>query len=165
MPMAGCPGLLPTTEDLALKTYNDMRTIAEAVERYKRDHGALPAGDFHHARAALVLGGYIKNYPSPHPTIFAKKPMDYRVDPRYDKMDAGSTYDAAVVVWGLKDEFCREFNDRYSSDNSGPTIYDWEAKGKKYPGETIGRHMTTYAIKWESDAVDDCEVEWVVEYR
>lgn len=35
----------------------------------------------------------------------------------------------------------------------------------KYPGRTIGRHMKVYAFKWESRAVDNGEIEWVLDYR
>jgi hypothetical protein len=164
--MTGCQaGRIAPTEDLAEKTYNDLGLISEAVTRYKEDHGDFPRGDFWQVRATLFQEGYLKAFPSPAPGIFSGQTMDYRLDTKFAKMDDNAEQDAAIAVWGLKDDFCRAFNNRYSSDHSGATIYDWEAAGKKYPGQTIGRHMKTYAIKWESDAVDDCEVEWVIEYR
>lgn len=164
--MVGClPGFAPSTEDLAEKIHNDMRVISEAVHSYKAEHGAYPEGTFWKVRSVLVLGGYIEDFPTPPASIFAQQPRNYEISPEYDTMDSGPVKDAAIVVFGLKDEVCREYNRLYASDNSGPTIYDWEARGKQYPGEAIGTHMKTYAIKWNSDAVDDCEIEWVVEYR
>lgn len=163
---AGCmPARPATTGDLAERVYSDMRSISEGAQRYRAQHGALPEGNFWQLRSTLVLGGYIKEYPNPPAAIFAKEPIDYRIDPQYDTMDTGPDPDVAIAVWGLKDMVCEEYNRRYASDNSGATIFDWEANGKKYPGEAIGKHMTTYAIKWTTDAVDDCEINWVVEYR
>lgn len=163
---AGClPGHAPTTEDLAEAIHKDMRSISEAVHSYKVEHGSLPEGDFWKVRSALVLGGHIKDFPTPPAAIFSRNPVDYRIDAQYDTMDAGPDSDAAIAVWGLRDAVCVEYNRRYASDTLGPSVYDWQGRGKQYPGEVIGTHIQTYAIKWTSDAVDDCEIEWVVEYR
>jgi hypothetical protein len=164
--LSGCqPASLTTPADLSEKIYLDLQAINAGAQRYISEHGDLPPGNFWKSRATLVLEGYIQDYPTPPSAIFAGEPMDYRFDPNYGNIDAGDTLDAAIAVWGLKDEICREYNRRYAGDEVGAEIFDWKANGKKYPGEAIGRHITTYAIKWESDAVDDCEIEWVVKYR
>lgn len=164
--LSGCqPAKLTTPADLTEKIHLDLQTINAGAQKYIAEHGDLPPGNFWKSRATLVLEGYIPDYPTPPPAIFAGEPMDYRFDPNYGNIDAGKTPDAAVAVWGLKDEICREYNRRYAGDEVGAEIFDWTASGKKYPGEAIGRHITTYSIKWESDAVDDCEIEWVVQYR
>lgn len=164
--MAGClPSRPPSVEKLAEQVHRDMQAIGEAALSYRNEHGAMPEGDFWKVRSALVLGGHIANYPTPPAAVFASEPMDYRIDNQYDAMDAGPAADAAVVVWGLRDAVCAAYNAQYAGVPSPPPIYDWEAMGKRYPGEAIGPHLRTYAIKWSSATVDDCEIEWVVEYR
>ncbi len=163
---SGCQPAKPSsTAVLAEQIYLDLQTINAGAQEYITEHGSLPPGSFWQARATLVLEGYITDYPTPPPAAFTGKLIDYRLDPEYGKMDTGKTPDAAIAVWGIKDDICREYNRRYAGDEIGPEIFDWEAKGKKYPGEAIGRHIKTYAIKWDSDAVDGCEIEWVIKYR
>lgn len=164
--IAGCQSAMTSSRsDLAEQVHQDLKTINASAQEYKKDYGRLPGGNFWEARAALVLEGYITHYPTPPSAIFSEEPMDYRLDPGYGKMDAGDTPDATIAIWGLKDAICRDYNRRYATEGIGEEIFDWQAQGKKYPGEAIGRHITTYAIKWESDAVNDCEINWVVEYR
>ena len=162
---AGCiPGRPLTIEDQAKKVYKDMRAINKVAQKYIKKHGDLPAGSARNSRAQLFTNKDLK-FPTPPPEIFTAKPMDYRLEPGYDKMDAGPIRDAAISVWGLKDRVCSEYNLRFASDKSGPIIYDYEANGKRFPGESIGREMITYAIKWKTADIDDCEIIWVVEYR
>lgn len=164
---AGCAPARPSTpEDQAQRVYKDMRAINKVAQRYIKKHGALPEGGARNARAQLFTETFFSTkFPTAPAEIFTTKPMDYQLTPEYDPMDAGRIPDAAIAVWGLKDSVCREYNRRFASDKSGPIIYDYEANAKRYPGESIGRQMITYAIKWETADIDDCEIEWVVEYR
>jgi hypothetical protein len=161
---SGCMPASP--EGHAKQIHKEMQTIYDAAMDYKSDHGSLPHGDFRAAKEELISGGYIKLFPQPHPSIFGKPyPEGYRLSPQYDTMDAGSDPDYALGLWRLKDEICKAFNNLYSSNNSGPTIFDFEAAGKKYPGEVIGSDMLVYAIKWKTKDVDNCEVNWVLKYE
>ncbi len=160
---AGCiPGHPLTVEDQAQKVYNDMRKINNTAQKYIKKHGDLPAGSARSTRALLFTD---KKFPTPPPEIFAGKPMEYQLTAEYDRMDAGPISDAAIAVWGLKDSVCIEYNLRFASAALGPVIYDNEQNNNRYPGEAIGREMITYAIKWKTADVDDCEIEWVVKYR
>jgi hypothetical protein len=160
-------GCMPATpEGHADRVFKQMQTIHKAATDYQNDHGSLPAGNYKATKEKLISGDYIKSFPLPHPSIFGTpNPEGYRFSTMYARMDAGPNKDAAIVLWGLKDEICKAFNTLYSSNNSGPTIFDYEAAGKKYPGEAIGRNMLIYAIKWRTHVVDDCEVNWVLEYN
>jgi hypothetical protein len=161
---SGCMPASP--EGHADLIYKQMKSIHEAATDYQNDHGGLPTGDFFAVKETLITDRYIKSYPQPLPSIFGEpNPEGYRFDPRYDTVDAGMSPDAVIALWGLKDEICKAFNNRYSSNQSGPTIFDWEAAGKKYPGEAIGTNMLIYAIKWKTNSIDDCEVNWVLEYQ
>ncbi len=164
---SGCmPAAFLSTEGHAKRVHKQMQSIYEASEEYETDHGSLPAGRYLAPKEELISGGYIKRFPQPHSSIFGKpNPEGYRYAPRYDNMDASRNPDSAIVLWGLRDEICEAFNNLYSSNNSGPTIFDWEAAGKRYPGEAIGRNMLIYAIKWKTEDVDNCEVNWVLEYH
>jgi hypothetical protein len=162
----GCIPARPLTiEDQAERVYKDMAYINKDVHKYMKKHGPLPSISSDSTKALIIKNGYLKRFPSPPPEIFTSKPMDYELNPNYDRMDAGTDIDAAIQVGGLKDSVCIEYNSRFGSDKSGPAIYDYEKNNDRYPGEAIGREMITYAIKWKSDAVDDCEIEWVIEYR
>jgi hypothetical protein len=167
---AGCiPGHPLTPEDQAQRVYKDMQSINNVAQRYISKNGDLPADSAGGTRALLFTNAtktfFSTKFPTPPPEIFSTKPMDYQLTPQYDRMDAGKIHDTAIAVWGLKDSVCREYNRRFASDKSGPIIYDYEANGKRYPGESIGRQMITYAIKWKTADIDDCEINWVVEYR
>jgi hypothetical protein len=167
---SGCvPGRPLTPEDQAQRVYNDMRTINAVAQDYMRKHGPLPNFSAQKTRTLLFPETgktfFSTDFPTAPPEIFSIPPMDYKLTPNYDRMDAGTTQDAAIAVGGLKDSVCREYNLRFASDNLGPLIYDYEANGNRYPGESIGRQMVTYAIKWKTADIDDCEINWVVEYR
>ena len=167
---SGCvPGRPLTPEDQAQRVYNDMRTINNVAQKYMQKHGSLPKDSAQGTRALLFPETgktfFSTKFPTAPPEIFSTTPMDYQLTPNYDRMDEGKIQDTAIAVWGLKDSVCREYNLRYASDNLGPLIYDYEANGNRYPGESIGRQVITYAIKWKSADIDDCEINWVVEYR
>ncbi len=161
---SGCMPASP--EGHADRIYKQMKSIHEAATDYQNDHGSLPAGNFLAVKKGLISDGYIKSFPIPLPSVFGKPYAEgYRIDPGYGTADAGPNPDTIITLWGLKDLICMAFNNRYSSNQSGLTIFDYEAAGKKWPGEAIGDNMLIYAIKWKTDAVDDCEVNWVFEYN
>jgi len=61
---------------------------------------------------------------------------------------------------------CEEFVRRYASPGFGDTVYDFQAAGKRYPGQVIGKHIKIYAIDWSAgDFSEDCDIYWVVQYR
>ncbi len=165
--LTGCAPAIPQSpEEHAARVYAQMHSLYSAATNYKKEHGTLPAGPPNQIAERLVADGYLKSYPRPDPAIFGRQPIrPYQIIPNYDEMDAWTTPDPVIYLPGLKDEICRAFNNRYSSNQSGPTIYDFEANNNKYPGTIIGRHMLLYAIKWKSEDVDNCEIEWVIEYN
>ena len=160
---SGCMPASP--EGHADRIYKQMKSIHKAATDYQNDHGGLPPGNFSAVKKGLISNGYIKSFPIPHPAVFGKPYAEgYRIDPAYDTADAGTNPDTIITLWGLKDAICMAFNNSYSSNQSGLSIFDYEAAGKRYPGEAIGQNMLIYAIKWKTADVDDCEVNWVFEY-
>lgn len=164
----GCAVKLPETpEEHATYVYNQMASIEKAAQKYKKDHGLFPQARSKEAESMLTEGGYIEKFPQPLDVIFGPEgnQSGYRYDSAYDRMDDNPVPDTAIAVWGLRDEICRMFNALYASNGSGPTIFDYQANGNRYPGTAIGTDMRLYAIKWKSDAIDDCEINWVIQYN
>ena len=97
----------------------------------------------------LVDGGYLKEWPVAPAFAFANPVQyDFIYQNTYDDTDGLGPKDKVLYVRELKNEVCEEFIRRYSSPGFGDMIYDFEAAGKKYPGETLGRHIKIYAINW-----------------
>ena len=163
----GLFGCAPTSpEGHAKLVHKQMTTLQNKVLEYESDQGQLPEGNYIKAKQSLIDGGYLKRYPQPHPSLFGPGVKgEYQFHPGWSPMDEGPLPDSALVLSGLKDEFCRLYNSLYSSNNSGLTIYDYQANNRKFPGTTIGKQMKIYAIKWKTETKDDCTIEWVVRYR
>jgi hypothetical protein len=156
-------------EGHAKRVHKQMTGLQKVLLQYEEENGHLPEGSSASVKKALIAEGFLKRYPRPHSSLFGLETEgtagEYMFHSEWDRMDEGPTLDSALGLSGLTDDFCRLFNSLYSSDSSGPNIYDFEANNRQYPATTIGKHMLIYAIKWESETVDDCTIEWVVRYR
>jgi hypothetical protein len=76
--------------------------------------------------------------------------------------DDGNVIEAAIAPWGMKGGFCRAFSDRHANDRS---LRLGGGREKVSRPDHIGRHMKIYVFKWGSRAVDNGEIEWVLDYR
>ena len=148
--------------------YEGLRAINDAAKLYAVDNnGSLPPGHHDAVRALLLDGGYLKEWPVA-PAFAFTEPIQYGFiyNNTYDDTDGLGTKDKVLYVRDLKNEVCEEFIRRYSSPGFGDMIYDFEAAGKEYPGETMGRHIKIYAINWEMETSPDyCDILWVVKYN
>jgi len=152
----------------AVQIYEGMRTISDAAKLYANDNAVgLPARNSGAARAALLDGGYLKDWPVVPPFAFTDVvQFDFRYVPGYADMDGYGAQDDVIYAQDLKIEVCEEFIRRYSSAGPDDVIYDYEANGDKYPGEVLGTHMKLYAINWSVDEQPDyCDIEWVLQYN
>jgi hypothetical protein len=152
----------------AVQIYEDLRTIIDAAKQNANDNDVrLPPGNPTSARAALLDGGHLKEWPVVPPFAFTDVVQhDYRYMPGYADMDGYGARDDVVFAQDLKIEVCEEFIRRYSSAGPDDIIYDYEANGEKYPGEVLGTHMKIYAIAWDIDLqFDYCDIEWVLQYN
>jgi hypothetical protein len=162
--LSGCIPAMLSPEGHAKRVYKQMSGLQKVLLKYEAEHGHLPQGNYTTAEKALIKEGYLKRYPQADPSLFGPEGGEYQFHPNWDKMDEGSAVDSILVLSGLKDDFCKLYNNLYSSNNSGFTIYDWEANGKRYPATTIGKNMRIYAIKYETATQDFCWIEWVISY-
>ncbi len=152
----------------AAMIYEGLRAINDAAKLYAVDNnGSLPPGIQDVVRALLLDGGYLKEWPVVPAFAFANPVQyDFIYHNTYDDTDGLGPWDKVLYVRELKNEVCEEFISRYSSPGFGDMIYDFEAAGKKYPGETIGRHIKIYAINWSmATSPDYCDILWVVKYN
>jgi hypothetical protein len=148
--------------------YEGMHAINDAAKLYAVDNnGSLPPGLRKAVRALLLDGGYLKEWPVVPAFAFAKPVQyDFTYHNSFDDMDGLGPEDDVLHVPQLKNEVCEEFIRRYSSPGFGDMIYDFEAAGKKYPGEALGRHIKIYAINWTmATTPDSCDILWVVKYN
>ena len=148
--------------------YEGMQAIRDAAYQYATDNnGNFPSGSFKVLKALLLDGGYLKTWP-PVPPFAYTDPVQYELMYKagYADMDGLGGPDDVIYAQDLKIEVCEEFIQRYSSVGPGDIIYDYEANGKRFPGEVLGRHMIIYAISWSNvDISDYCDIEWVVHYN
>ena len=152
----------------AVMIYEGMRAINDAAKLYAVDNnGSLPPGLRKDVRALLLDGGYLKEWPIAPAFAFTNPVQyDFIYHNTYDDTDGLGPWDKVLYVQRLKNEVCEEFIRRYSSPGFGDKIYDFEAAGKKYPGEAIGRHIKIYAINWEMETSPDyCDILWVMKYN
>jgi hypothetical protein len=145
--------------------YEGLRAINDAVNQYFIDsNGSLPRGS-NQLRDLLLDGGYLEEWPVVPPFAFTDPGQGHFKNFRgYADMDGLGTLEDVTTVMELKNEVCQDFVRRYASPGFGDTIYDMEAAGEKYPGETISGHIKVYAVRWLTDAVDHCDILWVMEY-
>ena len=81
-------------------------------------------------------------------------------------MDGLGEMDDVIFLQDLKVEVCEEFFRLYPGDMPGDVIFDYEANGKRYPGDVFGRHVKVYAITWSTtDPIEYCDIEWVMQYN
>jgi hypothetical protein len=152
----------------AAMIYEGLRAINDAAKLYAVDNNdSLPPGTQDVVRALLLDGGYLKEWPVAPAFAFANPVQnDFIYHNTYDDTDGLGPKDKVLYVRGLKNEVCEKFIRRYSSPGFGDKIYDFEAAGKKYPGETLGRHIKIYAVNWSmATSPDYCDILWVVKYN
>ena len=148
--------------------YEGLRAINDAAKLYAADNnGSLPPGTQNVVRALLLDGGYLKEWPVVPDFAFTNPVQyDFKYHNTYDDTDGLGPWDKVLYVQRLKNEVCEEFVRRYSSPGFGDKIYDFEAAGKKYPGETLGRHIKIYAISWAKIFSEVyCDINWVMQYN
>jgi hypothetical protein len=148
--------------------YEGIKAIFDAANLYAIDNnGNLPTGNENEVKSLLLGGGYLKTWSDVPPFAFTD-PVQYGFNYAigYDNMDGLGESDDVIFAQDLKVEVCEEFIRRYSSVGPDDIIYDYEANGKKYPGETLGRHIKIYAINWSmEDSPEYCDIEWVMRYN
>lgn len=148
--------------------YEGLKAVDDAIKQYVFDHnGDFPPGTSGEVRALLLEQGYLEEWPVVPAFAFTKPvQLDIRYYNNYDDNDGNGLEDRIVFARELKLEVCEEFVSRYASPGFGDKIYDFKAAGKKYPGQTIGKHVKIYAINWsERPFPDTCDIMWVVQYR
>lgn len=151
----------------ATQIYEGFQAIDSAARQYATENnGNLPDGLRHETKAQVLDGGYLKEWPVVPEFAFTDPfQHEFKYYSQYDDADDNGKKDHIMFVQDLKLEVCEDFVRRYGSPGYGDTIYDFEAAGGKYPGQTIGRHMKVFAIKWEqSYRPDYCDLLWVVRY-
>jgi hypothetical protein len=152
----------------ATMIYESMQAINDAAKLYAIDNnGSLPSGKTKLVESLLLDGGYLKEWP-PIPPFAFTDPVQYefKYANGYDNMDGLGERDDVIYAQDLKIEICEEFVHRYSSDDLGAIVYDYEANGDRYPGEVFGRHVKIYAINWTTGISPDyCDIEWVMQYN
>jgi hypothetical protein len=151
----------------ATQIYEGFRAIDSAARLYASENGGnFPAGSRQEAKSKLLGGGYLNEWPVV-PEFAFTDPTQYEIKyhSQYADADDNGKTDHSIYVQDLKLEVCDEFVRNYGSPGYGDTIYDFEAAGGKYPGQTIGRHIKIYAISWEKVLRPEyCDILWVVQY-
>ena len=145
-------------EQSVTKLYDDLRTIGDAIEKYRAKEGKTPDN-----LDALVAGGFLQAVPTMGSSLGGG---GYEFMKGYDDMDGkGEKDDALYPSTYVPEAICVEFNKRYASAplNDG-TVFDYQAAGGVYPGKVYGTSMKIYAIKW-STTDTNCELNWVVDYN
>lgn len=148
--------------------YEGLKAVDDAINQYVFDHnGEFPSGNAGQIKALLLEQGYLEEWPVV-PAFAHAAPVQWA--PRYynnhEDADGNGLEDRIIFVQKLKLEVCEEFVRRYASPGFGDTVYDFQAAGKRYPGQTLGKHIKIYAINWSSDDFsEDCDIYWVVQYR
>jgi hypothetical protein len=141
--------------------------VREAVDLYAKDNGgALPSEEDPDEKKILLEGGYLEEWPLV-PTFAFTEPVqkEIRYFDNFADMDDSGAVEDVIIVQNLKTEVCQDFVRRYASPGFGENIYDYEAEGEKYPGQTIGRHVKIFAINWSVSSVRDiCDILWVIRY-
>ena len=150
--------------------YSGFNAILNAADQYAIQNGGnLPSGNTDTVKELLLEGGGVEEWPTarafaytdPAVTVFD----EFKYYEKFADMDGNGTKDSAISIQKLKVEVCLDFARRYSSPGFGEKIYDFESAGKKYPGETIGRHIKVFAISWSKARQPDyCDLLWVVQY-
>ena len=158
------------TQHKCIAEFKSRPQFVEEAQQYAIENsGNLPSGSIDSVRALLLEGGYLNEWPEA-PAFAYTNPIitvfdEFRYYEKYDDMDGNGARDSAISVQNLKVEVCEDFVRRYPSPSFGDTIYDYEAEGKRYPGETIGRHIKVFAITWSKVTLPDhCDLLWVVQY-
>lgn len=149
------------------KLHSDMQTISNALERYKEEQGPWPKG--RGTLQELVTTGYLKAIPTPIDAEFWDQGHagQYLFDDRYDKMGGGPENDATIYSGYYRDEYCLAFLREYATDlgTLRSDIFDYQGNDNRYPGEVYGSEAKIYAIKFATDDVSQCEINWVIQYR
>lgn len=143
---------------LAKELYNDMNSIAKAVEAYRVKHKVAPD-----TLDQLLAGSFLSSIPVMGEELGGGA---YLIQKGYGNMDGrGKDDDTIYSGENIPETICVEFNKLYAQAplNNG-TVFDYAAAGRKYPGEVYGRKMKVFAIKWESDRTV-CEIDWVIDYN
>jgi len=151
----------------ATQIYEGLSAISGAAEQYAKGHdGQLPQGSSAVVKETLLDGGYLTDWPVVSLFAFAKpRQRDFNYRNKYDDMDGIGERDDIIYLNQLKIEVCEAFSRRYSSFAPETVIHDFEAEGKRYPGETVGRHIKVFAIIWLRESSEKCEIEWVMKYN
>lgn len=140
----------------AEKIYNDILLVSDAVEKYRIQHGDIPNDINPLVQSGLIVPSMVADLGG----------GTYAFHKLFDDMDGQGDWDSAIYTTAdAPPEVCAEFNRRYAAAplNDG-TVFDYQAAGKKYPGQVFGRDHKVFAIKWET-AQAGCEINWVIEYR
>lgn len=148
--------------------YEGLKAVVDAIKQYVLDHnGDFPSGASGGVRALLLEQGYLEEWPVVPAFAFTKpEQLVIRYYNNYEDNDGNGLEDRIVFARELKLEVCEEFVSRYASPGFGDKIYDFAAAGKKYPGQTIGKHVKIFAVNWSSSPFPDtCDIMWVVQYR
>ena len=143
---------------LAKVLYNDMNSIAKAVEAYRVQHKVAPD-----SVDQLLAGAFLESIPVMGEEFGGGA---YLIQKGYGNMDGrGKKDDVIYSGENIPEAICVEFNKLYAQAplNNG-TVFDYAAAGRKYPGEVYGRKMKVFAIKWES-YLKVCEIDWVIDYN
>lgn len=153
---------------VATQIYEGLSAIRDAAEKYAMDHnGQLPQGPDTVVRKTLLDGGYLTDWPAVSLFAFTEpEQRDFYYLNKHDDMDGIGERDDIIYVPNLKLEVCEAFSRRYSSFAPETVVHDFEAEGKRYPGQTVGRHIKVFAISWSRlEDSEECEIEWVVKYN
>lgn len=142
----------------ATKIYNDMVVIDKAVEQYRIKFSRMP-----YTLGELLGGGLLSSLPVLGDELGGG---NYEIGLSADDMDGQGESDHVIALTKMVPmEVCVEFNKLYAAEPlKDGTVFDRQAAAEKYPGQVYGRHMKTFAIKWETSQ-KDCEINWVLEYR
>ena len=152
----------------ATQVYEGLSAISVAAEQYAKDHdGLLPRGSHRKVKAMLLDGGYLKTWPVVSLFAFTEpRQRDFDYLNEHADMDGLGARDDIIYLPNLKIEVCEEFSRRYSSFAPDVMIHDVKAERKRYPGETVGRHIKVFAISWSRiEDSEECEIEWIMKYN
>lgn len=132
-----------TLKQQVTKVYNDLRILSDATAKYEMDNGSVGAIDT--SIGTLVTAGIIKSLPTTPVAILTSgnesEVYDFRED--YDCLgpasiqfenNAGCVQDDAFRLRYVTDEFCKAYNEAYSTFYPTPEIWDYA----KSNGEATG---------------------------
>lgn len=148
--------------------YEGMSAVRNAVSLYLNDNdGALPSVGVNAVKDLLLDQEYIDAWPVV-PSFAFTDPVQKEIKyfHGFGDTDNNGVSDDVINLEGLKNEVCQDFVRRYASPGFGDKVYDYEASRKRYPAETIGRHIKIFAVNWSMKTEPDyCEIVWIVRYE